>query len=208
MSGSPLPPPETLPEEQHYPPRKRKRKPAGPLPPLWSIITTGLIAVAMAGCAIAVFVALGSGSAARGQSNVLLYVTPALPSQTPDLDERFTTPSATMDINNITSPAQSVALLGPTLVPTNTATPTAISIGIGTQVIVIAQGGANIREAPGLDAPSYSQKALFNTIYDVVGGPQRADDLIWWQVRDPRNSQTGWIAESDNEVDLIEVFMS
>jgi len=207
MSGSPLPPPETLPEEQYYPSRKRKRQPAGPLPPLWSIIATGLIAVAMAGCAIAALVALGGGSSSRGQRNVLLYVTPALPSQTPDLDERFSTPSTTPGINSSATPAQSIVLLGPTLVPTDTATPTAITIAVGTRVIVISQGGVNVRSAPGTSNPR-NFVANFNETYNVIGGPERADDLTWWEIRDSGSNETGWIAENDGLTDLIEVFVS
>jgi hypothetical protein len=207
MSGNSLPPPQSLPEERSYPPRKRKSKPGSALPPLWSIAATVLVAAALAGCAIATFVALGSGSAARGEREVVLQVTAALASDTPALDERFATPSPTLALNSTAAPEQSIVLLGPTLVPTHTATSTAITVAVGTRIIVISQGGVNVRAAPGTTSER-SFVANFNQTYDVIGGPERADDLTWWQIRNPQNNQTGWIAENDGLSDLIEVFIA
>ncbi len=205
MSGSPIPPPGTLPEEEHYPPRKRKRRP-GPLPPLWSILVTVLIAVALAGCAIAGFIALGSGTTVHSQNAAMLQITAALPTPSPSLNERFGTPSATPDLASTAALVQSIDLIGPTLVPTHTATPTAISIAVGAQIIVISQGGVNVRSQPGTNN-TRNFVANFNQTFQVIGGPQKADDLTWWQIRDPRNNKTGWIAENDGLSDLIEVYI-
>ena len=205
-------PPDTLPEEEFYlPPRKRKPKPEGQrrsmLPPLWSILLTLFMALLLAGCVIAAVIALGGNGVPIASAEPVVVMISAVPSDTPQLSELFEiTPTPNIAITGAT-PAQSVALTGPTLIPTATITPTLITIAVGAQVIVISPGGINVRAAPGTNSSTLEPPADFNQVLTVIGGPEVADDLTWWQIQDTRNNRTGWVAEHDGEADLIQVFV-
>jgi Bacterial SH3 domain len=207
MSGKlPPPPPHTLPEESHAGPRKAKQRPASPLPPLWSVLLMLVMVFVVAGCWVAVLLALGKGNIPPDRSQPLLTVIAALPSPSPELSERFVTPAALLNLTATPPPVQSVDLIGPTFIPTATITPTAITVAVGTQVIIISQGGVNVHSAPGINTPR-NFVANFNQTLTVVDGPERADDLTWWEIRNPNNNQTGWVAENDGLSDLIEVYL-
>jgi len=196
-------PPDTLPEEVPT----RKQKPRGsPLPPLWSLLLTLLGALLLAGCIIAAIIALGGNKAPSAGGDPVVIVISAVPSPTPQLSGLFQ-PTATeiSDTEAAQTPAQSVALTGPTLIPTATVTPTLIAIHVGANVIVISQGGVNVRSAPGTEN-TVNFIANFNETFTVIGGPQVVDGLRWWQIRDSRN-RSGWLAENDGLSDLIQVFV-
>ena len=61
----------------------------------------------------------------------------------------------------------------------------------------------NVRQSPGYvnkDAGDVVEEAPLGTEVMIFGGPQSADNLIWWQIRyinKERKSITGWIAETD-----------
>lgn len=196
-------PHDTLPEE--VPPRKGKPSPS-PLPPLWALLLTVFFALLMAGCIIAAIVALGGRTAPGTGGEPVVVVISAVPSTTPPLSELFQQgATATPDSLATQAPAQSVALTGPTLIPTATVTPTPVAIEVGATVIVISQGGVNVRSAPGTNN-TVSFVANHNETYTVIGGPQVVDDLRWWQIQDGRG-RSGWLAENDGLSDLIEVFV-
>ena len=208
MSGPPPPP--TLPEEKRsVPAQKPKPRPGNPLPPAWSVLLTIFIVLFMAGCLIGTLIALGGNTVPTGGSEPVIVVISAVPSATIPLNEVVGgPPSATPDLAISTAlPAQSVALSGPTLIPTPTITPTLITIGVGATIIVKTQGGVNVRTAPGTENPREFVGNLSETFL-VTDGPQQVDDLRWWQIRDPFNSnRIGWVAENDGLSDLIEVFV-
>ncbi len=92
----------------------------------------------------------------------------------------------------------------PTLTPTPRPTPTPqppsierpAGIFIGDRVRVTGAGtiGLNIRTAPGVNAERVSVAAE-GEIFIVVSGPQEADSLTWWMLRDEANPQReGWAA--------------
>lgn len=197
-------PPDSLPEE--VPSRKRKPS-SSPLPPLWSVIVTFFIAILMAGCIIGVVVALGGNSVPTSGIEPVVIVISAVPSATPALSELFEPTATPMRPLRIleTQQAQSVALAGPTLIPTATVTPTPITIDVGVAVIVISQGGVNVRDAPGT-GNGVNFVANYNDTYIIIAGPQVVDGLRWWQIRDSRN-RSGWLAENDGLSDLIEVLV-
>ena len=196
-------PPDTLPEEVK--PRKRKPSPS-PLPPLWAWLLTAFIALLVAGGIIAAIVMLGGNSVPRSGGEPVVIVISAVPSATPQLSELFQ-PAATAppELSSTQAPAQSVALTGPTLMPTATITPTPIAVDVGATVIVTSPGGVNVRGAPGTES-TVNFVANVNETYTVVGGPQVVDGLRWWQIQDGRN-RTGWVADNDGLSDLIEVFV-
>jgi len=78
--------------------------------------------------------------------------------------------------------------------PTATAVPGEIRIGVTVQVANVEGLPLNIREAAGRNAtPRFL--ATEGTRFTVIGGPQEADGLVWWQVQDPQNaSRQGWAA--------------
>ena len=196
-------PPDTLPEEM----TARKSKPSSsPLPPLWAWLVTAFVALLLAGAIIGTIVLLGGNSVPASGDPVVIIVS-AVPSPTRQLGELFEpteTPVPPVGTPE-TQQAQSVALAGPTLIPTATITPTAITIAVNATVIVISPGGVNVRGAPGTDS-TVNFVANFNETYTVIGGPQVVDGLRWWQIQDARN-RTGWLAENDGLSDLIEVFV-
>lgn len=204
------PPPDTLPEEEyHLSPRKHKApQERRPLLPLWSLVLTFLVVLLVAGSFIGTVILLGGRSAPANNGQPVIVVISPAPSETPGINELFDiTPTPNPLLSEATqSPAESIALSGPTLVPTPTITPTMIAIAPGATVIIISPGGINVRTAPGMDA-GREFVANHSETFTVIDGPQQADDLTWWQIRDPRNNRTGWAAENDGLSDLMEVFV-
>ena len=88
----------------------------------------------------------------------------------------------------------------PYMAPTDTpAAPTAevavtsAPISVGAQVKIVDTGptGLNFRKEPARNAEKISSLPE-GSVYQVVGGPQQADSLTWWQLKDPTSGQTGW----------------
>jgi hypothetical protein len=88
----------------------------------------------------------------------------------------------------------------PYMAPTDTpAAPTAevavtsAPISVGAQVKIVDTGptGLNFRKEPARTAEKISALPE-GSVYEVVGGPQQADSLTWWQLKDPASGQTGW----------------
>ncbi len=208
MTRTSPPPPDTLPEEEYErPARKAKPRPAGPLPPLWSVALTFVIALVMAGCLIGSLIALGGRSSIQADSRPVILVTSA-PSPTSALEELLQ-PTATVDLPGTPAPvpSQSIQLSGPTLAPTATATPTPIAISVGAQVIIISQGGINVRSTPGMDS-AVNFTANNAEVFTVAAGPDVIDNLRWWQIQDPANpARSGWAAENDGIADLFQVYV-
>lgn len=202
------PPPDTLPEEAFgLPARKAKPQPAGPLPPLWSVVLTFFIALGMAGCLIGSLIALGGRSSIQADSRPVILVTSA-PSPVSALEE-FLHPTPTPELPGTSVPgaAQDIQLSGPTLAPTATATGTPIAVGVGAQVIIISQGGINVRRTPGMGSP-VNFTANNSQVFNVIAGPDMTDGLRWWQIQDPANpARSGWAAENDGIADLFRVYV-
>lgn len=86
----------------------------------------------------------------------------------------------------------------PTPVPTPTPIPptpvSAAGIGIGSRVRVSGTGaaGLNLRAAPGA-AGERVAVAAEGSVFIVAGGPQEADELTWWLLKDEVNPEReGW----------------
>jgi hypothetical protein len=74
-------------------------------------------------------------------------------------------------------------------------------ISLNQQVQVIAPAGARLRTAPSISA----EELVWLNTYEyvrVIGGPEQADGLTWWQV-ETDSGLTGWAAESDGFQQLL-----
>ena len=85
--------------------------------------------------------------------------------------------------------------------PTAEAAVTSAPISVGAQVKIVNTGptGLNFRKEPARAAEKISSLPE-GSVYQVVGGPQQADSLTWWQLKDPASGQTGWGASDYMQV--------
>ncbi len=84
----------------------------------------------------------------------------------------------------------------PTDTPAPTATPTAIAeIQVGGKVKVTDTGGADLRlrAGPGLDFITFKMVEE-GAILEVLGGPEKGDNYIWWRLRDETGA-IGWAVQ-------------
>jgi hypothetical protein len=51
--------------------------------------------------------------------------------------------------------------------------------------------GLNFRKTPARAGEKIRSLGEGN-VYEVVGGPQQADGLTWWQLKDPSDGTSGW----------------
>jgi hypothetical protein len=183
------------------PPEKRKRRDArssraaNPLYlPLWSV---GLMLV-MAFCAtfsiISLVLLLGGNTPSGGSGTPRVVIITAIPSPTFDAAAAPTvTPTSPLLPSDGTPGAvPTFALEGPTLPPV-ILSPTPVTIAIG-QTVLITEDQVRLRASPGLDGELISYLAI-GTQFTVIGGPQQASSLTWWQVEDPTQPLVrGWVA--------------
>jgi hypothetical protein len=186
--------------------RQQERSESGLYLPAWAVLATIVIVCALVGSIIAVVIALG-GRAEPGGEPIVQIIT-AAPSNTPLIPTaaQLLLPTPTDFSPAETLPVEAFALQGPAL-PTAIISPTPDTIAIGKTVVVVNVGenGLNVRSAAGI-----GNNVLFtapeDTLFDVIGGPESADNLTWWQVRGVSNpSQVGWAAENNGEQDLLQV---
>jgi len=117
----------------------------------------------------------------------------------------FTQPTATLVIITPTATEYVPPTATPYVAPTDTAVPqapadtgaSATGIAIGTKVVIVDTGGngLNFRDAPSRSANKI-RSLPEGSVYVVVGGPQQADDLVWWQLKDPTDNKLGWGAQN------------
>lgn len=118
----------------------------------------------------------------------------------------FTSPTATLVIITPTPTEDIPPTATPYVAPTETPLPqaaapeaanTGAGIAIGSKVVIIDTGGngLNFREQPSRTANKI-RSLPEGSIYEVVGGPQQADELVWWQLKDPADNVTGWGAQN------------
>ncbi len=99
-------------------------------------------------------------------------------------------PTATPRPTWTPSPRPSPTPPEPTPTPTLPAT---VQVGIFVKVSGAGEQGLSFRKAPGLQ----TERIRFlpeGTIMRVIGGPEEADGLTWWQLEDPRTGEQGWAA--------------
>jgi len=106
------------------------------------------------------------------------------------------TPSAALTVIPAGAiPTADLSLLSET--PTATSAPEVVDqngIGIGKYVQISGTGGAGLRIREGAGT-TFSTKFLANEseAFKVIGGPQTADDIVWFQLEAPYDaSRQGW----------------
>ena len=189
VSPAPVPPP----------PPKRKRRPArsarseSPLYlPLWSVGVMLLAAFCATFTIISVVLLLGGNNASGGDPRVVIIT--AIPSPTFDAAAAPTATPTSPLLPSDSTPGSvpTFALEGPTLPPV-ILSPTPVAIAVG-QSVTITEDQVRLRAAPGLDGELISYLAI-GTVFTVIGGPQQASGLTWWQVEDPTQPLVrGWVA--------------
>lgn len=195
------------------PARRRQRERAdgrGVYLPAWSVVAMLVIVLAVAGGLIGLFLLLGGNQPPDPAPRIVIVT--AIPSPTPAVSA---TPQAILLTPPTAAPATTAdgtpsvpqfALEGP-LLPTAAISPTPDSIAVGktVQVINVGESELNVRGGAGI-GNNVLFTAPLGTRFEVIGGPQSADGLTWWQVRGVTNpAQTGWAAENNGEQDLLRV---
>jgi hypothetical protein len=118
----------------------------------------------------------------------------------------FTAPTATIIIITPTATEFVPPTATPYIAPTETPLPTAAApaegapaggIVIGSKIVIVDTGGngLNFRDGPSRTANKIRSLPEGST-YEVVGGPQQADSLVWWQLKDPTDGTVGWGAQN------------
>lgn len=78
-----------------------------------------------------------------------------------------------------------------------------ISMGISSRVAYTDGNDMRIRSAPGLSS-SVVTKVPEGTDFTILDGPKCADGITWWKIRTQSNNISGWVAESDGKIYLLE----
>lgn len=187
ITPSPASPPPAYPSPDPFPQRRRRRRSARERRdsslylPWWSLLVlVGVVALA-ALLALAGANLLGGQFAPGGETPIVIVIT-ATPTPLPSPTPPPTHPLPT-DVPGATAPPE-----GEPLEPF-----------VGATVQVLAEQ-LNIREGPGLGfEPQFL--APQGSRFRVIGGPQEADNYVWWQVQYLDNpDQQGWAAQEFLEV--------
>ena len=117
----------------------------------------------------------------------------------------FTAPTATLVVITPTPTEDIPPTATPYVAPTETPLPQAeaqaaapgTGIAVGSKVTIVDTGGngLNFREQPSRTANKI-RSLPEGSVYEVIGGPQEADGLVWWQLKDPNDGVTGWGAQN------------
>jgi hypothetical protein len=187
----------------YTPPRNSNPKPererSGLYLPLWSVVVMVVIVLAIAGGIILLVIELG-GPANLTSSEPRIVIITVEPTSLNNL-EPLVTPTAFEVVTR--QPAQTITLTGPTLAPTSTFTPTPAVIAVGSTVIVVGDGGVNVRSGPSR-GEGVVAVANQGDQFTVIGGPQEGDGLTFWQLQSD-DGISGWAAEGDGAQKLLEV---
>lgn len=179
------------------PPPKRKRREAratrqaNPLYlPLWSVAVMLLMVFCATFSIISLVLLLGGNTASGGDPRIVVIT--AIPSPTFDVQGAPTATSGLLPSDSTPGAVPTFALEGPTLPPV-ILSPTPVSITIG-QSVIVNEDQVRLRASPGLDGDLISYLAI-GTQFTIIGGPQQASGLTWWQVEDPAQPVVrGWVA--------------
>lgn len=103
----------------------------------------------------------------------------------------FITPTATDYV-----PPTATPYAAPTDTPIPAVQPPAgnnspIAVGARVKIVDTGPNGLNFRKTPSRTGEKI-RSLPEGSVYDVIGGPQNADGLVWWELRDPSDNITGW----------------
>ena len=128
---------------------------------------------------------------------------------TPDLPGTVTAPAIVAATNTSFAPTRTVTSLPATATasltpsPTDTPQPTptlrpppeVITTGVRARVNISSGMALNVRDQPSLSGSTVITRLLAGAEVNVVGGPEDAGDLRWWNVEDGQ-SEDGWVVEA------------
>ncbi len=182
--------------------RARSRRDSGLYLPLWSLALVLVIVMATVAGLVLLVLSIGGNEAPEAPPVVIVSspvptdrpagfaASPATPTIPPELDP----------ISGGSAPPSVPPLRmdGPTLPAVEfTATPMTIIVGRQVRVIDVGAQQLNVRDAPGVTGSTVVFRAEEESTFNVIGGPQQADGLTWWQIEDPFNlTRTGWAASN------------
>ena len=169
------------PRESGLRPRRQRRFGGGDEPAPWLWLGLGVV-VTIVGIALALALV-----------NSLLAREPLAASMPTPTIIRLTAPPTV-------APSPTVLAPTPTPIPTFTPAPTrnlaappeSITVGYYARVSGTGDAGLTLRGGPSTLTTSL-QNVSEGTVMQVIGGPEEADDFIWWQVRLPGGAE-GWVA--------------
>jgi hypothetical protein len=109
------------------------------------------------------------------------------PTLQPTLPPASTTTKSTVPLATFTPTAGAVST------PVVVASPTVADLAVGSKAKVANTGGTGLNMRAGPSTGQTRVKTLADgAIVDIVGGPQTADNFIWYQVRDSSGT-IGWV---------------
>lgn len=188
-------PPRTLP-----PPHYRRDTSTGFYLPLWSIALMMLCVFACAGSIVFSLFALGGNAPAQLPPVILVdTVAPTLIQPAAGASVTLTDTRVVAEMTEaVALPEQGFVLVGPTLPPiVLTPTPGIIDVGVQVRVVDVGDQQLNVRDAPGVNTSNVVFRVPEGIAFTVVGGPQQADGLTWWQIALVENSaRVGWAASN------------
>lgn len=171
-------------------PAPTKARRGGLYLPWWSIVlmlgTVAVVAVVIIGAVVL----LGGGIAPAPPPQFVIVTAP--PSETPDAAQFSAPTSAVAPVATLPGLFPTFVLEGPTLPPV-VLTPTPRQIAVGSTVAV-TEDDVRLRPQPGLDNQEL-ELLRQGMLFLVVGGPEMANSMAWWQVEDvSQPGRTGWIS--------------
>ncbi len=154
----------------------------------WTLLLTLLAAIA----AIALVISLRGEPGPPPQA--LIIAVTALPAGSLATKAIETVAPDTRVILAAETPA-SLALTGPPIATVLiTETPLPLAVGVMAQVVGVGNDELNVRNLPNRNNSQVLFRAQAGARLEIIGGPQAADDFIWWRVRDPQFQVEGWAA--------------
>ena len=183
--------------------RARSRRDSGLYLPLWSLALVLVIVMVTVGGLVVLVLSIGGNEAPEAPPVVIVSspvptdpppegvaASPATAPSPPELDP--------ISGGNAPPPVPPLRMAGPTLPAVEfTATPMTIAVGRQVRVVGVGVQQLNVRDEPGVTGSTVVFRAEEDSTFNVVGGPQQADGLTWWQIEDPFNlTRTGWAASN------------
>lgn len=170
--------------------------------PWWSILVMLFTVVAAAAAIIVIVIGLGNNPPSVTPEPVILIIT--APPEAYLQSSLQTAPTTSADTGSLTgnNPPSSLALDGPTLPAVQfTPTPVPLAVGVTAAVTGVDANQLNVRDNPGVNGTNILFRADEGTQFTIVGGPQQADGLTWWQIQSAQDATLrGWAASQYLEV--------
>ncbi len=182
-----------------YDPYSRRQAPSprdsGLYFPWWSLVVM-IVLVGVAAFAILLVIAELSDPNTLGDQPPRVEVL----NPTPTLGNQFVPTSANQSpyaaAPNIPAAPPTATVALPTPIPSPSLPPGEFAVGASVQVVGVDLSGLNVRDVPGL-AGNVRFRAAEGDSFVIVEGPQTIDEMEWWRIEDPEDSdRNGWAARN------------